>query len=110
MGTERMIEVPLHEYEELVRDSERLRIITERAARAARKMHPGIETGFILLVAGYQETSKEDTRNHGPQSGKAVAPAQQVRPEIYIDRDKLTERIAKSMQDIERHLGGTANE
>ena len=111
MGMERTIEVPLHEYEELVRDSERLRIITEKAVRT-RKCGPTMEIDFVLLVAGYQDVSSRPEKCYNPNThfGKSVAPAQQVRPEFYIDKDKLTERIVKSMQEIERHLGGRADE
>jgi len=105
MGADKMVNVPLHEYEEMVRDSERLRIITEKAIRK-RKYGPMMEIDFILLVTGYQDVSSrpEKCYNSNTHFGKPVAPAQ------HIDRDKLTERIAKSMHDIERHLGGTANE
>lgn len=109
---ENRIEVPLHEYEELVRDSERLRIVTEKAVRT-RKYRPTMEIDFILLVTGYQDISGRPEKCYNPNThlgSKPITPAQ-IKPEVSIDSAKIAKRISEAMNGIHFQVnGGMTNE
>lgn len=106
------IEVPLHEYEELVRDSEKLRIIAEMAMRASKNgsRKAGLSLNNILLIAGYQIADKEPVCSRDDFYDKAVAPAQ-IRPDVHVDSAKIAKRISEAMNGIHFQInGGMTNE
>lgn len=88
MGTERMIEVPLHEYEELVRDSERLRIITEKAVGAAKRKFQ-IQASSILEVAGYRIPEADH-----------IAPAQKIRPDKTGSTPSVSLTVPEALKEV----------
>ncbi len=106
------IEVPLHEYEELVRDSEKLRIIAEMAMRASKDgdRKAGLSLNNILLIAGYWSVNKESVCSRDGFSDKPVAPAQ-IKPEVHMDNAKIAKRISEAMNGIHFQVnGGLVNE
>lgn len=84
MKANKMINVPLREYEEMVRDSEKLRVITEMAIRAKRNAGRGIGLSLndVLLISGYYIPDKDNHSvcNRNDFSDKPVAPAQKICP------------------------------
>lgn len=112
MGMKKMIEVPLREYEELVRDSEKLRIIAEMAMRASKDggRKAGLSLNNILLIAGYWSADKESVCSRDGFSDKPVAPAQ-IKPEVHMDNAKIAKRISEAMNGIHFQInGGMTNE
>lgn len=106
------IEVPLHEYEELVRDSEKLRIIAEMAMKASKdgSRKAGLSLNNILLIAGYQIPDKKPVCSIDDFFDKPVAPAQ-IRPEAHVDSAKIAKRISEAMNGIHFQVnGGMTNE
>lgn len=106
------IEVPLHEYEELVRDSEKLRIIAEMAMKASNdgSHKAGLSLNNILLIAGYRSVDKETVCSRDGFSDKSVAPAQ-IKPQVHIDNAKIAKRISEAMNGMHFQInGGMTNE
>lgn len=106
------IEVPLHEYEELVRDSEKLRIIAEMAMRTSNGggRKAGLSLNNILLIAGYRSTNKESACSGDSFSDKPVTPAQ-IKPEMHVDSVKIAKRISEAMNGMHFQVnGGLVNE
>lgn len=89
---ENMISVPLHEYEELVRDSEKLRIITEMAMSTRE---PRIERTDVLRVAGYKDINIKSEKRFG----EPIAPAQRIRPDKTDSMPSVSMTISNALKE-----------